>query len=157
MKFTKGPPWQAHAAARTAALGYPLWMAEQYVASDKRTGLEVAVTGEFPPHPDDRVRIARTSTLFTRLMSTILSTENATERRERFVAVETQLEMVEALIRGDMTEVQRLLQATMEKMGINKEQLDELARRIIDQFGSGPNGEGLPPGDEPLFPPSDGR
>ena len=132
-------------------------MAEQYVASDKRTGLEVAVTGEFPPHPDDRVRIARTSTLFTRLMSTILSTENATERRERFVAVETQLEMAEALIRGDMTEVQRLLQATMEKMGINKEQLDELARRIIDQFGGGANGEGLPPGDEPLFPPPDAR
>ena len=24
-------------------------MPEQYVASDKRTGLEVAVTGEFPP------------------------------------------------------------------------------------------------------------
>ena len=125
-------------------------MAEQYVASDKRTGLEVAVTGEFPPHPDDRVRIARTSTLFTRLMSTILSTENATERRERFVAVETQLEMAEALIRGDMTEVQRLLQSTMEKMGIDKEQLDELSRRIIDQFGSGPGGAELPPGDEPV-------
>ena len=28
-------------------------MTEQYVASDKRTGVEVSVTGEFPPHPDD--------------------------------------------------------------------------------------------------------
>jgi hypothetical protein len=57
-------------------------MAEQYAATDKRTGLEVAVTGDFPPHHDDRIRIARTTTLFTRLMSTILATENETERRE---------------------------------------------------------------------------
>jgi hypothetical protein len=46
-------------------------MPEQYAATDKRTGLEVAVTGEFPPAADDRIRIARTTTLFTRLMSTI--------------------------------------------------------------------------------------
>jgi len=51
-------------------------MAEQYVASDSRTGLEVAVTGEFPPAHEDRIRIARTCTLFTRLMSTILSTDS---------------------------------------------------------------------------------
>ena len=57
-------------------------MPEQYIASDKNTGLEVAVTGTFPPHPDDRVRIARTCTLFTRLMSTILSTENDSDRRD---------------------------------------------------------------------------
>ncbi len=124
-------------------------MAEQYVASDKRTGLEVAVTGDFPPHPDDRMRIARTCTLFTRLLSTILSTENDTERRERFAAIETQLEMAEALIREDLEEVQRLLQATMEKMGISKEQLDELARRLIDQFG----GDSAPGSEPPLFPP----
>jgi hypothetical protein len=124
---------------------------EQYAASDKRTGLEVTVTGTFPPHPDDRVRIARTSTLFTRLMSTILATENDTERRERFLAIETQLELAEALIREDMEEVQRLLRQTMEKMGITKEQLDELARRIIEQFG----GEG-PPGEGPLFGPPPG-
>jgi hypothetical protein len=110
-------------------------MPEQYVASDSRTGLEVAVTGTFPPHPDDRVRIARTCTLFTRLMSTILSTENESTRRERFLAIETQLEMADALIREDMNEVQRLLQAVMEKMGVNKEELDELARRLISELG----------------------
>ncbi len=117
-------------------------MAEQYVASDKRTGLEVAVTGEFPPHHEDRIRIARTSTLFTRLMSSILSTENETERRQRFIAVETQLELADALIREDIAEVQRLIQQTMERMGITKEQLDELARRIIEQFGEGNEGLG---------------
>jgi hypothetical protein len=110
-------------------------MPEQYVASDKRTGLEVQVTGTFPPHPDDRVRIARTCQLFTRLMSTILSTESETLRRERFMAIETQLEMAEALIREDMTEVQRLLHGVMEKMGVSKEQLDELARRLIEELG----------------------
>lgn len=122
-------------------------MPEQYVASDRRTGLEVAVTGEFPPHPDDRVRIARTCTLFTRLMSTILSTENESTRRERFVAIETQLEMADALIREDMAEVQRLLQGVMEKMGVSKEQLDELARRLIEELGGeGPTGERDPDG-----------
>ncbi|MCC7365172.1 MAG: hypothetical protein IT303_12455 [Dehalococcoidia bacterium] len=119
-------------------------MAEQYVASDKRTGLEVAVTGEFPPHPDDRVRIARTTQLFTRLMSTILATESESQRRERFFAIETQLELADALIREDLQEVQRLMQATMEKMGITKEQLDEIAKRIIDQFGP-EGGPGWPP------------
>jgi hypothetical protein len=122
-------------------------MPEQYVASDKRTGLEVTVTGDFPPHPDDRVRIARTSTLFTRLMSTILSTESDAARRERFMAVETQLEMADALIREDFAEVQRLLQHTMEKMGLSRDQLDELARRIIDEFG------GEDPPNNPLGPP----
>lgn len=118
-------------------------MPEQYAASDKRTGLEVAVTGDFPPHHEDRIRIARTTTLFTKLMSTILATESESQRRERFVAVETQLELADALIREDVGEVQRLMQQTMEKMGISKEQLDELARRIIDQFGQGEDGESL--------------
>jgi len=122
---------------------------EQYVASDKRTGLEVAVTGEFPPHHDDRIRIARTTTLFTRLMSTILATENETQRRERFLAIETQLELAEALIREDFEEVQRLMRQTMEKMGITKEQLDEMTRRILEQFGGdaplGPDGPAIPP------------
>ena len=122
-------------------------MTEQYVASDKRTGLEVAVTGTFPPHPEDRVRIARTSTLFTRLMSTVLATESDFQRRERFMAIETQLEMADALIREDMAEIQRLMQATMEKMGISKDELDAMARRIIDQFG-GDQSDG-----PPLFPP----
>ena len=112
-------------------------MAEQYVATDKRTGLEVTVTGDFPPHHDDRIRIARTSTLFTRLMSTILSNGSEAERREQFVAIETQLELAEALIRGDLAEVQQLLKQTMERMGLGPDQLDEIARRIIHEFGEG--------------------
>ena len=115
-------------------------MPEQYVATDKNTGLEVAVTGEFPPHHDDRIRIARTCTLFTRLMATILANTSESDRREQFVAIETQLELAEALIRGDLTEVQRLLQHTMERMGLGPEQLDEVARRIIREFGE----EGTP-------------
>lgn len=125
-------------------------MPEQYAATDKRTGLEVAVTGEFPPHHDDRIRIARTTTLFTRLMSTILSTENETERRERFHAIETQLEMAEALIRQDMPEVQRLMKSTLEKMGITPEQMDEMTRKILDQLRQGGTDfpDFLPPPDE---------
>lgn len=115
-------------------------MAEQYVAKDTRTGLEVQVTGEFPAHPDDRIRIARTTTLFTRLMSTILATENEGQRRQGFVAVETQLELAEALLRGDPEEVQRLLRSTMEKMGISQEQFEEMARRIMDQIGDDDEG-----------------
>ncbi len=119
-------------------------MAEQYIATDKRSGLEVAVQGEFPPHPDDRVRIARTVNLFARLMATILVTENETQRRERFIAIETQLEMADALIREDIAEVQRLLQTTMERMGVTKDQLDELTRRIINELGGKDAGD-LPP------------
>ena len=110
-------------------------MPEQYIASDKNTGLEVAVTGTFPPHPDDRMRIARTTTLFTRLFSTILATENESQRRQGFQAVETQLELAEALIREDAAEVQRLLRATMEKMGITEAQLEEMARKLMQQLG----------------------
>ncbi len=128
-------------------------MPEQYVAADKRTGLEVAVTGEFPPHHDDRIRIARTCTLFTRLLATILSNTSESERREQFVAIETQLELAEALIRGDLGEVQRLLQETMQRMGLGPEQLDEVARRLLKEFG-----EDGPPdlsvlGDFPTPPP----
>jgi hypothetical protein len=109
-------------------------MPEQYIATDKRTGLEVGVKGEFPAHQDDRIRIARTTNLFARLMSTILTTESESQRRERFVAIETQLELAEALIRGDFEEVQRLLRATMERMGISQDQLNEMTQRILDQF-----------------------
>lgn len=118
-------------------------MSEQYAATDKRTGLEVAVTGEFPPHHDDRIRIARTTTLFTRLMSTILATESETQRRERFLAIETQLELADALIREDMEEVQRLMRNTMERMGITQEQLDEMMKKIIEQFGGDDQDSGL--------------
>lgn len=120
-------------------------MPEQYAATDRRTGLEVTVTGEFPPHPEDRVRIARTTTLFTRLMSTILSTANEFERRQGFIAVETQLELADALIRGDLEEVQRLLRQTMERMGITPEQLEEIARRIMEQLGGSEPPDFRPP------------
>jgi hypothetical protein len=105
-------------------------MPQQYVATDSRTGLNVTVTGDFPDDPDDRVRIARTSTLFTRLMATILSTENSYERRERFKAVETQLEIAEAVIRQDAEEVQRLLRDTMAQLGVSDEQMREIEEEI---------------------------
>jgi DNA/RNA-binding domain of Phe-tRNA-synthetase-like protein len=113
---------------------------EQYVATDKRTGLEVAVTGDFPEHPQDRIRIARTSNLFARLMSTILAMESESERRDAFVAVETQMELADALIRHDMEEVQRLLQDTLQKLGITPEQMRELEeeiRRRLGEMGQG--------------------
>jgi hypothetical protein len=121
-------------------------MPQQYAATDKRTGLEVTITGEFPPHPEDRVRIARTTTLFTRLMSTILSTGNEFERRQGFLAVETQLELADALIRGDLEEVQRLLRETMARMGITPEELEEIARRIMEQLGGQGPIDPFPPG-----------
>ena len=119
-------------------------MPEQYAATDTRTGLEVVVTGDFPEDPDDRVRIARTTTLFTRLMSTILAMENQTEQREGFRAIETQLEVAEALLRRDIEEVQRLIRTTLETMGITEERLAEIEaelRRHLEEFG----GFDLPP------------
>ena len=113
-------------------------MPEQYAATDSRTGLEVVVTGDFPEDPDDRVRIARTTTLFTRLMSTILAMDNKTEQREGFRAVETQLEVAEALLRRDLEEVQRLIRSTLETMGITEERLAEIEaelRRHLEEFG----------------------
>ena len=116
-------------------------MPEQYVATDKRTGLEVAVTGDFPNHPQDRIRIARTTNLFARLTSTILSMAQESDRRDAFVAVETQMELAEALIRRDMEEVQRLLQETFQKMGISPEQMREIEEEIKRRLGD----LGLPP------------
>jgi len=109
-------------------------MPQQYHASDSETGLEVTVTGEFPEDPDDRVRIARTSNLFTRLMSTILSTENEYERRERFRAIETQLEMADALIRGDVSEVQELMRNTLKSLGVTEEQLQQAQEQLRSQL-----------------------
>lgn len=105
-------------------------MSEQYVATDNRTGLQVAVTADFPDGAEDRVRIARTTTLFTRLMATILSIEDTTPRREGFRAVETQLEVAEALVRGDHEDVQRLIRDTMTSMGVTEDQLHELEREL---------------------------
>ncbi len=110
-------------------------MPNQYVATDTRTGLEVTVTGEFPEDPDDRVRIARTSTLFTRLMATILAMEDSTPRREGFRAVETQLEIADALLRREMDEVQRLIRETLSSMGITEDHLSEIEAELRRQLG----------------------
>jgi hypothetical protein len=109
-------------------------MAQQYHAADHDSGLEVTITGDFPPDPDDRVRIARTANLFTRLMSTILTTENDYERRDRFRAIETQLEMADALIRGDVTEVQELMRNTLKSMGVTEEQLGQAQEQFRSQL-----------------------
>ena len=110
-------------------------MPNQYVATDTRTGLEVTVTGDFPEDPEDRVRIARTSTLFTRLMATILAMEDATPRREGFRAVETQLEIADALLRREMDEVQRLIRETLSSMGITESHLSEIEAELRRQLG----------------------
>lgn len=110
-------------------------MPNQYVATDTRTGLEVTVTGEFPEDPEDRVRIARTSTLFTRLMATILAMEDSTPRREGFRAVETQLEIADALLRREMDEVQRLIRDTLSSMGITEDHLGEIEAELRRQLG----------------------
>ncbi len=123
-------------------------MPEQYVATDKRTGLEVAVTGEFPEHPQDRIRIARTTNLFARLASTILSMGQESERREAFIAVETQLELADALIRHDREEVQRLVQETLQKLGISPEQMRAMEEEIRRRLGDLPDWSG-PAVDDP--------
>ena len=131
-------------------------MPQQYVASDSRTGLEVQVTGNFPGDPDDRVRIARTTNLFTRLMATILATEGEGERRERFRAIETQLEVADALVRGDLPEVQRLVRETLRAMGVTDEQLRDVERQLREQMerlGNEGGLAGLFGGDEPEPPP----
>ena len=109
-------------------------MPQQYHAADSDSGLEVTITGDFPADPDDRVRIARTANLFTRLMATILTTENDYERRERFRAIETQLEMADALIRGDVAEVQELMRNTLKSMGVTEEQLGQAQEQFRSQL-----------------------
>jgi hypothetical protein len=114
-------------------------MSEQYEATDKRTGLQVTVTGDFPEDPEDRVRIARTCTLFTRLMATILDMDATVQRRDGFRAVETQLEIADALLQQDMAEVQRLIRETLSSMGVSEAELSEIEmelRRQLDEFGS---------------------
>jgi hypothetical protein len=123
---------------------------EEYVATDKRSGLAVTVRGDFPDHPQERIRIARTANLFTKLTSTILAMDNESERREAFIAVETQMELAEALIRHDNEEVQRLLQETLSRLGITPEQLQDIEEEIKRRLGDLGN-----PGDTPLAPPED--
>ncbi len=136
-------------------------MPSEYSATDHRNGLTVSVTGDFPDDPEDRVRIARASNLFTRLMATMLITEDANERRERFRAIETQLEIAEALIRGDMAEVQQLIRRTLTNMGVSEQQLREVEQELERQLGELGRGEltdigglfgslsGNPPGGDP--------
>ncbi|MCY3568723.1 MAG: hypothetical protein OXH38_08845 [Chloroflexi bacterium] len=112
-------------------------MADQYVARDRETGFEVTVTGEFPEHPDDRMRIARTTTLFTKLMSTLLQRDESM-RRMGFRAIETQLEIADALIRQDHAEVQRLVRETLTSMGVSEDQLREMAQRLAEASGLDP-------------------
>ncbi len=112
-------------------------MADQYVARDRETGFEVTVTGEFPEHPDDRMRIARTTTLFTKLMSTLLQRDES-QRRMGFRAIETQLEIADALIRQDHAEVQRLVRETLTSMGVSEDQLREMAQRLAEASGLDP-------------------
>ncbi|MXX80305.1 MAG: hypothetical protein F4Y69_04615 [Chloroflexi bacterium] len=112
-------------------------MADQYVARDRETGFEVTVTGEFPEHPDDRMRIARTTTLFTKLMSTLLQRDESM-RRMGFRAIETQLEIADALIRQDHAEVQRLVRETLTSMGVSEDQLREMAQRLSEASGLDP-------------------
>jgi hypothetical protein len=58
------------------------------------------------------------------------------------MAVETQLEMADALIRQDQEEVRRLVLEMMQRMGITQEQIDEMAQRIIEEIRKAEGGEG---------------
>jgi hypothetical protein len=130
-------------------------MPQEYSATDPRTGLQVTIRGEFPADPDERVRVARTANLFTRLISTILATENEYERRERFRAIETQLEVADALIKGDMAEVQRLLRETLQQMGVTEEQMQEVQRELRRQLEA--MGQEVPPELRNLLFPDEGE
>jgi hypothetical protein len=121
-------------------------MPQEYVASENRTGLEVTVKGEFPPHPDDRVRIARTTNLFTQLMATILSTSNESERRQLFISLESALEIADALARQDTESENQLIQQFLMRHGLTPEQLQEL----LKEFGLPP--QQPPPPDDELPP-----
>ncbi|HWO94737.1 MAG TPA: hypothetical protein VNL92_08230 [Dehalococcoidia bacterium] len=109
-------------------------MPSQYVATDSRTGLAIQVTGEFPDDTGERVRIARTVNLFTKLLATILITEGREQRELRFRALETQLETADALARGDMDEVRRLARETLRQMGLTDEQLREATQQLRDEI-----------------------
>jgi len=60
------------------------------------------------------------------------------------MAIETQLELADALIRQDMEEVQRLMRSTLERMGVTPDQMDEMAKQLLDQLREG--------GDDLQFP-----
>lgn len=110
-------------------------MPTQYTATDSRTGLQVTVTGEFPPDPDDRVRIAATTNLFTRLMATVLSSTGTTERRAFLRSLEMALEWADAAVRQDTEEMQRIVQRFLGELGITPEQIEEMMRRLQRELG----------------------
>src|SRR5262245_1740784 len=102
---TSSPSFESASSGRSSGgrgSTYHRGMPEQYGATDKRAGLDVSVTGAFPDHPQGRIRIARTTNLFTKLTATILDMEQESDRREAFRAFEVQMEVAEALIRQDM-------------------------------------------------------
>src|SRR5713226_4451329 len=120
-------------------------MADQYVATDKQSGLEVSITGTFPAAKEDRIHLARTANLFTRLLAAGLATSNDTERRELFTHLETQLELAAALVKQDFEEVQRLMQEMLNRMGLTPERMEEMAKDLAEQLrklGDDPNAEG---------------
>jgi gamma-glutamyl phosphate reductase len=117
-------------------------MADQYIATDKQSGLEVSITGTFPAIPEDRMHVARTANLFTRLLAAGLATENDTERRELFTHLESQLELAAALIKEDAAEVQRLMQEMLSRIGLTPERMEEMAKDLAEQLkklGDDPN------------------
>src|SRR5207248_4052293 len=113
---------------------YTGFMANQYVATDKQSGLEVMITGDFPPSPEDRIHLARTANLFTRLLAAGLATDDDTLRRELFTHLESQLELAAALVRQDFAEVTRLMQEMLTRMGLTPEKMQEMASELADQL-----------------------
>jgi hypothetical protein len=123
-------------------------MPQQYTATDNRSGLQVTLQGEFPPEPDDRIRIAATTNLFTRLMATVLSTSDTAERRALFRSLEMALEWADAAARQDMEAMGQTVQRFLNEMGITPDQIEEMVRRL--QEGQEPGGPFGPTG--PISP-----
>ena len=108
-------------------------MAQQYVATDTRTGFKVEITGDFPPEKDDRIRIAATTNLFTRLMATVLSTPGPEERRGLFRSLEMALEWAEAAIRQDAEAMGLIMQRFLAEAGVTQDQVEDLVRRLQEE------------------------
>src|SRR5205085_4845489 len=102
--------------------------------TDKQSGLEVTITGTFPAAPEDRIHLARTANLFTRLLAAGLATTNDAERRELFTHLEAQLELAAALIKQDMEEVGRLMQQMLNRIGLTPEKMEEMAKELAEQL-----------------------
>ncbi|HLZ71527.1 MAG TPA: hypothetical protein VKV26_16615 [Dehalococcoidia bacterium] len=109
-------------------------MADQYIATDKQSGLEIAITGQFPLAPEDRIHVARTVNLFTKLMAAGLATTSDSDRRELFTHLESQLELAAALIKEDFNEVSRLMQEMLTRIGLTPEKMEEMAKELAEQL-----------------------